>query len=134
MKEALSDHALIALWAANCAEHALPLFENLYPLDDRPRHAIDAVRAWVAGEIGVAAARKAAFTAHAAARVATDPKAIASARAAAHAAATAHIATHAPHAASYALKACANVPGWEAESQWQRQRLPMHLRDMIRRA
>lgn len=130
-KGALSDHKLIALWAANCAEHVLPLFEELYPSDRRPRQAIGAARAWVNGELGVSAARKAAFMAHAAARAATDPKATASARAAAHAAATAHVVTHAPHAANYALKACGDTPGWETESEWQLHLLPDHLRDEI---
>ena len=30
---------LLALWAADCAEHVLPLFEAARPLDARPRHA-----------------------------------------------------------------------------------------------
>jgi len=32
-----SDHHLLALWAADCAEHVLPLFESGQPLDLRPR-------------------------------------------------------------------------------------------------
>ncbi len=35
------DHRLLALWAADCAEHVLPLFEAERPDDDRPRRAID---------------------------------------------------------------------------------------------
>ena len=128
MKQTLSDHIVLAIWAAECAEHVLPFFEVHCPLDNRPRQAVDAARFWINGELGVAAARKAAFAAHAAARAAIDPKAVASARAAAHAAATAHVPTHAPHAARYALKACTLVPGWEAEEAWQQLRLPVHLR------
>lgn len=124
----------MALWAADCAERVLPRFEAAHPRDRRPGQAIAAARAWVRGELGVSAARDAAFAAHAAARLATSPEAVASARAAAHAAATVHVASHAPHAARYALKACANVPGRDAESAWQRLRLPAHLRDVIRPA
>ena len=40
------------LFAADCAEHVLPIFEAAYPDDDRPRKAIDAARAFVDGEIG----------------------------------------------------------------------------------
>lgn len=34
----------IALWAANCAEQALPIFEEQHPSDNRPRAAIEAGR------------------------------------------------------------------------------------------
>jgi hypothetical protein len=40
-----------ALWAADCAERVLPLFEEQYPDDDRPRRAIEAARAWARGEV-----------------------------------------------------------------------------------
>ncbi|WP_341482228.1 putative immunity protein [Arthrobacter zhangbolii] len=32
-----ADHRLLALWAANCAEHVLELFEISNRADDRPR-------------------------------------------------------------------------------------------------
>src|SRR4051794_11774393 len=49
----LSDaqHHLLALWAADCAEHVLPHFETVAPGDLRPRAAIGAARAWARGEI-----------------------------------------------------------------------------------
>ena len=31
-----ADHHLLALWAASCAEHVLPLFESARPEDPRP--------------------------------------------------------------------------------------------------
>jgi hypothetical protein len=40
------DHHLLAVWAADCAEHVLHLFEEARPNDDRPRRAIDLGRAW----------------------------------------------------------------------------------------
>lgn len=46
-----ADHKLLALWAASCAEHVLPLFESVAPEDPRPRLAIAATRAWAAGEL-----------------------------------------------------------------------------------
>src|SRR4051794_5719457 len=52
-----SDHRLLALWAARCAEHVLPLFESVRPEDRRPRHAIGQVRAWARGEITMSEAR-----------------------------------------------------------------------------
>ena len=123
------DHRLLAVWAADCAEHVLPHFEEKYPKDDRPRKAIEAARAWTRGEIRVSQARTAALAAHAAARAADDAAARAAARAAGHAAATAHVAGHARGAALYAVKVAA-ASGATAESDWQYRRLPEHLRPL----
>lgn len=103
------EHKLLALWAADCAAHVLHLFEDYYPKDHRPRKAIAAARAWTRGEMKMTEARQFALAAHAAARHATRPEAIAAARAAGHAAATAHVPGHAAHAATYAAKAT-NAP------------------------
>jgi hypothetical protein len=40
-----SDHQLLTLWAATCAEHVLHLFEAAQPSDPRPRQAIAQARA-----------------------------------------------------------------------------------------
>jgi hypothetical protein len=129
------DHGSLALWAADCAAHVLPRFEEERPGDDRPRRAIKAGRAWAHGGMKMSEARAAAFAAHAAAREADRAEAQAAARAAGHAAATAHVATHAPHVAAYAVKAAAQAAGATdstaaaaEERDWQRQRLPEHLR------
>jgi hypothetical protein len=42
-----SDRRLLAEWAADCAEHVLPLFKAVQPADVRPRQAIERARAWV---------------------------------------------------------------------------------------
>ena len=39
------DHRLLAIWAADCAQHALGHFEQARPKDHRPRRAIDLGRA-----------------------------------------------------------------------------------------
>ena len=54
------DHHHLALWAAACDEHVLPLFETAVPDDPRPRQAIAAVRAWVHGEMRMMQGRAAA--------------------------------------------------------------------------
>ena len=43
----------IRLFAADCAELVLPIFEKEYPNDDRPRKAIQAARDYVNGLIGI---------------------------------------------------------------------------------
>ena len=131
------DHRLLAIWAADCAEHVLPYFEEKYPGDHRPRTAIEAGRAWVRGEIAMSEARAAAVATHAAARAAGERAARAAARAAGHAAGTAHMAGHARHAAVYAVKAAtyAAAPtdaaaGAGTERDWQYRRLSEHLRPL----
>jgi hypothetical protein len=131
------DQRSLALWAADCAEHVLPYFEEKYPGDDRPRKAIEAARAWTRGEIRVGEARAAAVAAHAAARDADEGAARATARAAGQAAGTAHMAGHARHAATYAVTAttAANsadaAAATAAERDWQYRRLPEHLRPVV---
>lgn len=106
------DQAALALWAADCAQEVLPLFEIRRPKDLRPRKAIDAARAWARGGISCGEARKAAVAAHAAARAARHHgEQEAAARAAGHAAATAHMPGHARHAAHYAVKATVAADG-----------------------
>ena len=126
------DHRALALWAADCAEHVLGLFEKSCPDDDRPRRAVEAARAWVRGEIAVGMARKAALAAHDAARHTAEPAARAAARAAGHAAATAQLAGHAAQAATYAatavsLAGVSDAAAAAGERRWQHRQIPDHL-------
>lgn len=132
-----SDHHLLALWAASCAEHVLPLFESTRPDDARPRHAIEQVRAWVRGEVSMTDARTAAGHANGAARDLTGAPRHA-AHAAGQAAAVAHVAAHELGAAAYAIKAArAAAPPGEGERaarlecRWQRDQLPVAIRDLV---
>jgi hypothetical protein len=132
-----SDHRLLAVWAADCAEHVLQLFEAAQPTDARPRQAIELARAWVRGEITMSQARTAAGHAQAAARDLSGAARHA-AYAAGQAAAVAHVAAHELGAAAYAIKAVrAAAPDGEAENagrlecQWQREQLPEAIRDLV---
>jgi hypothetical protein len=123
------DQKLLALWAADCAEHVLLYFEREYPKDDRPRKAIEACRTWArTGVFKMADVRKVALAAHAAARKAKENStARFAARAAGQALATAHVAGHASAAAAYAVKT-AEAAGIAGEREWQFRRLPERLR------
>ena len=111
-----SDHRLLALWAAACAEHVLHLFESVQPSDPRPRQAIEQTRAWARGEIKMSQSRDSAGHAQAAARELSGAARHA-AFAAGQAAAVAHVAAHELGAAAYAIKAArAAAPGCEGES------------------
>lgn len=132
-----ADHRLLALWAADCAEHVLPLFEETQPDDDRPRRAIESVRAWTRGEMTMTQSRTAAGHANAAARPLSGAARHA-AYAAAQAAAVAHVAAHELGAAAYAIKAVrAAAPQGESESagrrecRRQRAQLPAAIRELV---
>ena len=127
------------LFAADCAERVLPIFENARPGDMRPREAVEAARAYVRGEINKVAlvaaadaawaavdAAAAAWAARSAARAssaADDARAAADAaeQAAAEQAAAEQAADAAAGAAARA--AAARV----AERKWQAERLKQYL-------
>jgi hypothetical protein len=132
-----SDHHLLAVWAADCAQHVLHFFEQTQPDDDRPRRAIEQARAWARGEITMAQARTAASAANTAAREVSG-----AAREAAHAAgqavAVAHMADHELGAAAYAIRAVRAAAPEEAreeagrrECRWQRAQLPDEVRELV---
>ena len=132
-----SDHHLLALWAASCAEHVLDRFELSRPDDPRPRNAIEQARAWARGEITMSQARAAGGHAMAAAR---DLQGAArhAAYAAGQAAVVAHVAAHELGAAAYAIRAArAAAPQGDGESagrlecRWQRDQLPEAIRELV---
>ena len=132
-----ADHHLLALWAAECAEHVLHLFETVRPDDPRPRAALEQVRAWTRREVTMMQARAAGGHAMAAARPLTGAPRHA-AFAAGQAAVVAHVAEHDLGAAAYAIKAArAAVPDADAdeagrrECRWQRDQLPEPVRELV---
>ncbi len=131
-----SDHRLLALWAAACAEHVLHLYEAVQPSDRRPRLAIEQIRAWTRGEIRMSESRAAGGHAMGAAR-GLSGAARHAAYAAGQAGVVAHVAAHELGAAAYAIKAaCAAVPGCEEsagrlECRWQREQLPDAIRELV---
>ena len=131
------DHHLLAIWAALCAEHVLPLFEAIHPEDTRPREAIAQVRAWTRGEVGMMQSRAAGGHAMGAARPLRGAARFA-AYAARQAACVPHVAEHDLGAAAYAIKAvraaAPNGLGGEwgrRERDWQRSQLPDAVRQLV---
>ncbi|HUZ71273.1 MAG TPA: hypothetical protein VMU65_16325 [Candidatus Saccharimonadales bacterium] len=131
------DHRLLAMWAADCAEHVLQHFEQAVPKDDRPRRAIDLGRSWARDEITWWEARTAAGHANAAARNLRGAARHA-AYAAGQAAAVGHVAAHELGAAAYAIKAARaaatedeRAEAARLECQWQRTQLPPEIRELV---
>jgi hypothetical protein len=115
------------LFASDCAEHVLHVFEAYDPNDSRPRDAVAAARAYARGEI---TSRAAAFArAGDCATVAYDADAYVAyaAASAAYAACTpAYAADAASYAAYYAFYASSHQG---QERQWQGERLATYLRE-----
>ena len=132
-----AHHHLLALWAADCAEHVLHFFEEVQPDDDRPRQAIEHIRAWVRGDVTMTESRSAGGHAMGAAR-ALKGAARNAAYAAGQAAVVAHVAAHELGAAAYAIKAVRAAASKDErdeagrlECQWQREQLPAEIRDLV---
>jgi hypothetical protein len=132
-----SDHQLLAMWAASCAENVLDRFESARPGDRRPRQAIEQARAWARGEFTMSRTRAAGGHAMAAARDLSGAARYA-AYAAGQAAVVAHVAAHELGAAAYAIKA-ARVDALEGDGEsagrlecwWQRDQLPEAIRELV---
>lgn len=131
-----AEHRLLALWAADCAEHVLYLFEAECPGDLRPRRAVDAARSWAGGQLRMMQTRTIGGHAMGAARPLRGAARFA-AYAAGQAACVAHVAAHDLGAAAYAIKAVRAAAADDAERAgsvecaWQRDRLPGAVRMLV---
>ncbi|MFJ3966519.1 putative immunity protein [Streptomyces sp. NPDC090036] len=140
------DRRLLGLWAADCVQRALPLFEAKAPSDTRPREAIEGIRAYVDEGKRTAKLRSLAWAAQAAAREVDDQAATAAARAACHAAATPYIHPLAtPHqskhvlgpavyeALAHELAAGGDTDVGDEEIRWAIEHAPPAVRELLRR-
>jgi Imm-5 like putative immunity protein len=131
-----SDHRLLALWSAACAEHVLQYFESIRPSDTRPRDAIAQIRAWTRGESTMTESRTAGGHAMAAARELSGAARFA-AFAAGQAACVAHVPAHELGAAAYAIKAARAAASEReeraglVECRFQREHLPDAIRELV---
>jgi hypothetical protein len=134
--QTLSDaqRRLVALWAADCAERVLPIFEAASPEDPRPRDAIARTRAYARGELDTASQIRNRFGGGSAARDAASPAA-AAARAAGQASAVCHMGAHALGAAAFAARAIGlqtgNPDAIDAEILWQVQHMSTEMRTAL---
>lgn len=135
-----SHHRLLAIWAAQCANHVLHYFENIRPDDERPRRAVEATNAWACSEIKMMQARDAAGKSQDAAREVKmlSEAANLAALSAGQAAAVAHVAAHELGAAAYAIRAVMSASpegkkeaARQRECQWQLDRLPDEIRELV---
>lgn len=132
-----ADRRLAAVWAADCAERVLGLFEAEAPDDDRPRALIARTRAFARGELSTAEEIRRRFAGGVEAEDVRTPAAAAAARAAGQAVAVCHMGAHALGAAAYAARAVglANPGRPEAvadEMRWQLGHMSTEVRAALR--
>lgn len=129
-------HRALAVWAADCAEHVLHLFEAARPDDPRVRDTIAQTRAWARGEVGMRQARAAAFASLAAREVGGAARF--AALAASQAVVVSHVPAHQLGAAAYAIRAAREAAPEAARDEarrqeclWQQAQLPPELRALV---
>ncbi|HEY6037015.1 MAG TPA: hypothetical protein VIV58_22200 [Kofleriaceae bacterium] len=131
-----AERRLVAVWAADCAERVLALFEAEAPDDDSPRDAIARTRAYARAELDTAGQIRRRFVAGRRAKD-VSATATAAARAAGQAAAIAHMGAHALGAAAYAAKAAGlaapeRCDAISKELGWQLRRMSAPVRAALR--
>ncbi|MBX3086940.1 MAG: hypothetical protein KF742_00505 [Cryobacterium sp.] len=132
-----TNRRIVAIWAADCAERVLPLFEAEAPADCRPRDAIARARAFGRGELSAAGEIRRRFVAGRAAQAVKSGAAVAAARAAVQASGVAHMGAHALGAAAYAAKAASlsrpdRVGAIDEEVDWQVSHMSTDVRTALR--
>ena len=108
-----ANRRALILWALELAEETVRELESRYPDDHRPREAVEAARAWAAGEIKMPLAKRAILDCHAMAKELTDPANIARCHAVGQACSVVHTEGHALGYPIYELTALARELGLE---------------------
>src|SRR4051812_46721411 len=142
----MTDRRMLSLWAADCVERVLPLFESAAPADTRPRDVLDCVRLFGNGGERTKQIRTAGWAANAAAREATDRVAVLVARAALYVAGAAYIhSLESPHQVTHVyapavaaaeareLAAGGDTAAGDAEIRWAIEHAPEEVRGIVRR-
>lgn len=123
------DARKLRLFAADCAEHVLHIYEAKYPDDDRPRKAIQAARDYARGRIDAKALSTAYSAANSAALSAAYSTAYPAALSAALSAAHSTAYSTAYSAAYSAAHSAASSASYSAERSWQAKRLMKYIRE-----
>lgn len=132
-----ADRRHVAMWAADCAERVLGLFEAEAPDDDRPRKLIARARAFARGELDTAEEIRRRFAGGVNVNDVKAPAAKAAARAAGQAVGVCHMGAHGLGAAAYAAAAVGHANPYrpeavEEEIRWQIHCMPADVRAALR--
>ena len=132
-----ADRRLVAVWAADCAERVLWVFEAEAPEDDRPRTLIARARAFSRKELNTAEEIRQRFAGGVGRGEVKSPAAAAAARAAGQAASVCHMVEHSLGDADYADKAAGLADPDQPEAvqdeiRWQLDHMSPEVRAALR--
>jgi hypothetical protein len=107
VKQYSNEHRILAIWAIDCLNRILPLFEMKYPSEIILKTAVGTLQKWINGEIKMWDARKYTYTVLALAKTMEkyDKPYSQIVRATSHCLATCHVPTHSEGTAMYAVSA-----------------------------
>ena len=107
VKQYSNEHKILALWAIDCLNRILPVFEEKYPNETVLKTAVSTLQKWIHGKIKMWDARKYTYTVLALAKtMEKDDKPYSQiVRAASHCLATCHVPTHSEGTAMYVISA-----------------------------
>lgn len=89
------DHIVVTLWALDLAGESVAHLEETYPAERRPRAALEAARAWAAGNVKMRWAQRKILDCHVLAKELDRPEAIAACHGIGQACSVVHTAGHA---------------------------------------
>ena len=127
-----ANRRALILWALELAEETVRELESRYPDDHRPREAVEAARAWAAGEIKMPLAKRAILDCHAMAKELTDPADIARCHAVGQACSVVHTEGHAMGYPVYELTAIVRELGLDSYREPVEYRVRAYEQSLLR--
>ena len=125
------SHRTIVLWALDFAAESVAELEERYPDETRPREALEAARAWAAGDIKMRLAQRKILDCHAVAKELDSKEDIALCHAIGQACAVVHTAGHAMGYPMYELSSIVYQLGIENCSEAVEQRKQEYLQKLF---
>lgn len=101
----LQQHKTLIMWALDCLQPYLKIFNQAYPCDERLNNCVVQAKRWAYGEIKMGVAKRAILITHGVAKEIEDPLLIAIIHGVAQACSTVHTETHALGLVFYGLTA-----------------------------
>lgn len=99
------SHRVLVLWALDCGNVALKVFESVFPEEMRPRKCLELSEMWAKGQVKMKEAKRGILDAHAVAKEIDDEACKALCHGIGYAGATVHVGSHAIGLPMYELTA-----------------------------
>lgn len=125
------NHRTVTLWALELADETVRLLEEKYPLEDRPRKALEGARLWASGEIRMREAQRKILDCHGFAKELESQEDIALCHAVGQGCSVVHTAGHALGYPMYELTALVRRYGLENSAEAVEERVNQYIQKLI---